>query len=134
MGNNQKIQTVSNGELELVPPIRQVAINVPIKKWNKIKERIRKIDCNFSNFSTAASVMWGVTGSSFIAIFPFVFPLNKIPLIITISILIVSIISGITLTISASHEKEIQKTTKENVLDFMSDIEDSFDLSNIEEA
>ena len=134
MENNQTIQTVSNGELELAPPIRQVAINVPIKKWNKIKERIEKIECKSSRFSTAASVMWGIAGSSFIAIFPFLFPLNVILLIITISILLISIICGITMTISSNNEKNIQKTTKQNVLEFMSDIEDTFDLKNIKES
>lgn len=131
MENSQKIQTVSNGELELAPPIRQIAINIPIKKWNKIKERIRKINCASSKFSTAASIMWGVAGSSFIAMFPFIFPLNKTLLIITIAIFVVSIATGAVLTISALHEKSIQETTKENVLEFMTDIEDSFDLSNL---
>lgn len=133
MGNNQKIHTVSNGELELLSPVRQIAINIPVKKWNKIKERIEKINCESSKFSTAASVMWGIAGSSFIAIFPFVFPLNKILLIITIAIFIISLISGILLTISAKHEKNIQSITKKNVLDFMNDIEESFDLSNLAE-
>lgn len=131
MGNSQKIQTVSNGELELAPPIRQIAINIPIKKWSKIKERIEKINCASSKFTTAASIMWGVAGSSLIAIFPFIFPLNKTLLIITVSIFIISIAMGIGFTISARHEKSIQETTKENVLEFMTDIEDSFDLSNL---
>lgn len=131
MGNSQKIQTVSNGELELAPPVRQVAINIPIKKWNKIKERIVKINCVSSKFITAASIMWGVAASSFIAIFPFIFPLNMTLLIITISIFVVSLATGTVLTISAQHEKSIQETTKENVLEFMTDIEDSFDLSNL---
>ena len=130
MENNQSILTVSNGELELAQPIRQIAINVSIKNWNKIKERVKKINCEASNFSTAASVMWGIAGSSFIAMFPFIFPLNRFLLVITISLFIVSIISGIILTIASMHENDIQKVTKENVLEFMTDIEESFDLPN----
>ena len=130
MGNNQN-NIISNGEVELAQPIKQIAINVSLKDWNKIKDRIKKISCKSSKFSTASSVMWGIAGSSFIAIFPFIFPLNAILLIITIMILITSCSIGIILTITAKHENTIQETTKENVLEFMNDIEEHFDLSKI---
>lgn len=125
--------TVSNGEYELAQPVKQLAINVSLKNWKKIKDRIKKINCDSPKFSAIASAMWGVASSSFVAMFPFIFPLNTTLLIVTIAIFVVSIISGLALTIASRHEKNIQKTTKEYVLEFMTDIEDSFNLPNIDE-
>lgn len=129
MANKQKINIVSNGELQLAQPKQETALNIPLRKWNKIKERIKGINCDSSIFSNAAYAIWGISGSSLLSMIPFVSPLNQTWLFEFI--FIATLIFGYILYIVAKKEQQLQHITKENVLEYMKDIDESFDLSDI---
>lgn len=133
---NQQNNIVSSGNYELKQAVTQSAFMISMLDWNQIKQQITQIGQFSSSFSKAASVCWGIFGSAVVALIPYL-PIfkqsidNKLIMIITVSVIVVSLVCSIAFSLTAAHEKTLTEKTKENVLEFMRNID--FRFENLEE-
>ena len=116
-------------DFEIIPPQKQRSYPISITEWGLIKKKISAVKDNANFWHTTGSILIGATVITLITSLTLIGDTNKIPLIIWVSATILTGGIGGFAFYFGNQQKETQNKSKEDVIDFMTTIEDRFQNS-----
>jgi hypothetical protein len=115
-------------DYELIPPQKQRSYPISTSEWNLIKKKISEVKDNFNFWQTLGSLLIGAAFSTLITVLINDFKSDK-NLWICWGVLLVTAISGSLSYYFGFIYQKIQNKSKDDVIDFMSIIEERFQNS-----
>ncbi len=115
-------------DYELIPPQKQRSYPISTSEWNLIKKKISEVKDNFNFWQTLGSLLIGAAISTLITVLINDFKSDK-NLWICWGVLLVTAISGSLSYYFGFIYQKIQNKSKDDVIDFMSIIEERFQNS-----
>ncbi|MCQ2578050.1 MAG: hypothetical protein MJ176_05920 [Treponema sp.] len=114
-------------------PSERHHITIIVHDWERLKKDIQNLYIPSSFFFVISSILYGIAGSAFIALWPFVpnFAIdinNDKIFIITISICVCSLICGLTCSFLGYKDKVKNGKNKEDILEWIQTLEETVEL------
>lgn len=116
-------------DFEIIPPQKQRSYPISITEWGLIKKKVLDVKGNANFWHTAGSILIGVAVSALVTSLTLIGDTNKIPLIIWVSATILTGVIGGFAFYFGKEQQQTQNKSKEDVIDFMTTIEDRFQSS-----